>query len=339
MAKLHYNINLQPYHTFGIKEFAAGLFEFENPNDLKSFILSPESKPFRKLMPIGTGSNLLFTKKFEGCLLHSIDKSIEKIEIKENIVLIKTGAGIEWDDFVQWAVNENLYGIENLSLIPGTTGATPVQNIGAYGVEIKDFIVSCTAMDLSNGVETTFKNDDIQFDYRDSIFKNELKDKYFITSVTFKLYKEKELNMDYGSVKNEVNKIGEANLQNIRQAIINIRNSKLPDHKILGNAGSFFKNPIVKKEVANELLNQYPDMPSYEARNNNTKLAAGWLIDQCGLKGYKMDSGAAIHDKQALVIINRGVSTGGDIAELADFAAKRVLDKFGVALEAEVKIM
>ncbi|PLX16480.1 MAG: UDP-N-acetylenolpyruvoylglucosamine reductase, partial [Salinivirgaceae bacterium] len=218
-------------------------------------------------------------------------------------------------------------------------GATPVQNIGAYGVEIKDFIVNCTALDLNSGLEITFKNEDIKFGYRDSIFKNELKDKYFITSVTYRLYTSRELNMNYGSVKEEVKKLGEPSLKTVRQAIINIRNSKLPDHKILGNAGSFFKNPIVENKVAKNLIKQYPEIPTYDAEKGKTKLAAGWLIDQCGLKGYKMVSGAAVHEKQALVIINNGVQSGKHIADLAEFVAKTVHDKFGIALEPEVKIL
>lgn len=339
MAKLHTNINLKPYHTFGIDENADALFEFETDKELINFIRSGKSSDFKKILPIGTGSNLLFTKKFEGCLLHCINRNIKIIDSNNEFVLVQTGAGIEWDDFVDWAVKKQLYGIENLSLIPGTTGATPVQNIGAYGVEIKDYIVEAEGIEIATGKSKTFQNEEIDFGYRDSIFKNELKDKYFIISVTYKLFKEGKINMSYGTVKNEVEKIGKPDLKTVRQAIINIRNSKLPDHKLVGNAGSFFKNPVVKAEIANDILNEHPDMPIYDADNGMKKLAAGWLIDQCGLKGFEMGNGAAVHDKQALVLINKNAETGQYIADLAIFIAQKVKNRFGIELEPEVKIL
>lgn len=339
MTELHTNISLKPYHTFGIDEYTNGLFKFHETNELQNFINSDESKKFKKLMPIGIGSNLLFTQKFDGCLLQCTNETIETVESNKNFAVIKTGAGLDWDKFVEWTVNNNLYGIENLSLIPGTTGATPVQNIGAYGVEVQDTIISCDAVNLETCKKTTFQKKDIQFGYRDSIFKNELKDKYFITSVNFRLEKKAKLNIKYGSVKAEISKIGELNLQNIRQAIINIRNSKLPDYTITGNAGSFFKNPVVKESVALKLLKNYPEMPLYNEQPGMKKLAAGWLIDQCGLKGYETQNGAAVHDKQALVIINKNAKSGKEIVELAEYIANKVQSKFEIVLEPEVKIL
>jgi UDP-N-acetylmuramate dehydrogenase len=339
MAKLHTHINLKPYHTFGIDEISDALFEFETADELTDFIRTGKSTHFKQILPIGTGSNLLFTKKFEGCLLHCINKNIEIIDSNNEFVLVKTGAGIEWDDFVGWAVDEHLYGIENLSLIPGTTGATPVQNIGAYGVEIQDYIIEAEGIEIATGNKKTFKNKEIHFGYRDSVFKNELKDKYFIISVTFKLLKEAKINMSYGTVKDEVEKIGKPDLKTVRQAIINIRNSKLPDHKKIGNAGSFFKNPVVKANIVNDILKDQPDMPVYDADKGMKKLAAGWLIDQCGLKGFEMGNGAAVHDKQALVLINKSAETGRSIADLANFIREKVKNRFGIELEPEVKIL
>lgn len=338
MAQLIRQANLEKYHTFGIPHQAKALFEFENTAELTGFLES-EAQEFNHLLPIGSGSNLLFTKTFDGCLLHNCDKSIEILSSDKEKTLVKTGGGLEWDDFIAWSVQKKLYGMENLSLIPGTTGATPVQNIGAYGVEVKDFIVEVEAIELGTCQTYTFSNEACRFGYRDSIFKNEWRNRFLVTSVTYALYNEPRYNVDYGKVKEEVERLGTLDQSTLRQAIINIRNSKLPDPDEIGNAGSFFKNPIVSDEKANKLIREFPGIPHFKTENHGIKLAAGWLIDQCGLKGYKTPRGAGIHDKQALVLVNHGVESGADILELAHFVQKKVKTRFGVSLEPEATIL
>ncbi len=335
---IQHNINIKDYNTFNVSQEAAALFEFVQNHELEAF-LNETASGFRKLLPIGYGSNLLFVNKFDGCLLKSNNDKIEVQEEKENEVYIKTGAGVEWDKFVEWCVEHGFYGLENLSLIPGTTGASPVQNIGAYGVEVKDYIYRVIAINLENGETVTFSNADCKFGYRDSIFKNELRNQFMITTVTYKLNKKSTLNLGYGSVKQEVDRLGGASLKNVRNAVINIRNSKLPDHKKIGNAGSFFKNPVIEKEKATVVQKKYPQMPVYATQDNKVKIAAGWLIDQCGFKGFTTAKGAGVHQNQALVLVNNGVENGNDILDLANEIQNTVSKKFGIQLEPEVTIL
>lgn len=338
MHKLYHQIDLQDYHTFHTPHRAQGLFAFTEAQELIKFLATQKDK-YKKLMPIGSGSNLLFKQDYDGCLLHLKNDTIKVVEETGDFAIIQTGGGLEWDDFVAWTVLHQYFGLENLSLIPGTTGATPVQNIGAYGTEVSEFIVKAEAISLQDGHQKNFSSEACQFAYRNSIFKHELRNQYLITKVYYKLYKKPHFNLDYGSVKKEVQNLGEINQKNIRQAIMNIRNAKLPDTARTGNAGSFFKNPVVSKKFAEQLAARHPDMPQYNISNNNIKLAAGWLIDQCGLKGYTNDQGAGVHNKQALVLINKGVPNGMEIVKLAEFIKNKVYEKFQIILEPEVTIL
>ncbi len=335
---IHHHIDITNYNTFKVSQQATALFEFNQNSELVNFLKEQASK-FKKLMPVGQGSNLLFTQKFDGCLLKSQNSQIEIVEEAPEKVFVKTGAGVEWDKFVEWAVERGFYGIENLSLIPGTTGASPVQNIGAYGVEVKDCIEQVEAVNLQTQQIHFFSNAECRFGYRDSIFKNELRNQLMVTSVFYRLSKKEKYHLDYGTVKQEVDRIGKLNLKNIRQAIVNIRNSKLPDHNVIGNAGSFFKNPVVARENAEELHEQFPEMPMYPADKGKVKIAAGWLIDQCGFKGYVTSNGAGVHEKQALVLVNKGTRNGSDIIELANKIKRTVSKNFGIQLEPEVTIL
>ncbi len=338
MPQLKTNIDLSSYHTFGLPHKTDALFDFESEQELIHF-LKTESPNFKNLMPIGSGSNLLFTKTYNGCLLHNRNQSIKITDTNDAHTCVKTGGGLDWDDFVAWTVEHRLYGLENLSLIPGTTGATPVQNIGAYGVEVRSYIKSLEAIELATGKKHTFNNADCRFGYRDSIFKNEWRNRFMVTTVTYQLLNEPQFNVNYGSLKEEVARLGKLNQKNVRNAVINIRNSKLPDPKITGNAGSFFKNPVVSKSLAKKLLARFTAMPHYNADNGQIKLAAGWLIDHCGLKGYQTEKGAGIHDKQALVLINNGAKNGSDILDLARYVQAKVKEQFGIELEPEATIL
>jgi UDP-N-acetylmuramate dehydrogenase len=290
------------------------------------------------LLILGGGSNILFTEDFQGTILYP---AIEGIQIeKENAesVVISVGAGVNWDSLVEWCVGSGFGGFENLSLIPGNAGATPIQNIGAYGVEIKDRIEKVRTVSILDGTIREFSNYECRFGYRDSIFKNELKGKYVVTRVFYNLTKNPLLNLGYGALKTETEKLGPLSLENVRQGVINIRRSKLPDPEITGNAGSFFKNPVVNNLIAEKLKKEYPTIPSYTDSSDYTKLAAGWLIEQCGWKGQKSGK-AAVHEKQALVLINTGNATGKEIFELSEKIRQSVYETFGVELKREVEVI
>lgn len=335
MLKYYNNISLKNYHTFGIEVKAKHLYTCESKSAIFEFL---DTKIERPLLILGEGSNLLFTTEFEGTILKPEIKGIKKIFENEEKVLIEAGAGENWDSFVEYCVNENLGGIENLSLIPGTVGSSPVQNIGAYGVEVKDVIKDVYAIDIASKREIHFDNKACNFAYRNSIFKNELKGKIIIYKVVFELKKNPEFVLDYGNVKKELEHFDEVNLKNIRETIIKIRRSKLPEPKKIGNAGSFFKNPIVKQELLQSLQKKYTDIPYYLVDDECVKLAAGWLIDQCGLKGFSYKN-AAVHEKQALVLINKGNATGEEILELSQIVQEKVFNTFAVNLEPEVNIL
>jgi len=328
------NISLLSYNTFGIDAKADYFIEYNSVEELQTALKSEIVKSNR-LLHIGGGSNLLFMKDFKGVILHSAINFIKKVSEDADTVILEAGAVVDWDDFVAYTVEKGWGGVENLSLIPGEVGASAVQNIGAYGVEVQDVIVKVNAVEIETGEPKTFSVEDCQYGYRESIFKKELKGKYIITSVVFKLQKQAQFKLNYQHLEAEVLKNGDINLQNIRQTIIAVRESKLPDPKIFGNAGSFFMNPVISKAHFNELLAQYPQMPHYFVSETEEKVPAGWLIDQCGWKGKQIGN-AGVHDKQALVLVNKGGATGAEIVYLAEQIQASVKTKFGIELRAEV---
>lgn len=328
------NISLLSYNTFGIDAKANYFIEYSSVEELQTALKSEIVKSNR-LLHIGGGSNLLFMKDFNGVILHSAINFIKKVSEDADTVMLEAGAVVNWDDFVAYTVENGWGGVENLSLIPGEVGASAVQNIGAYGVEVQDMITEVNAVEIETGETKTFSVEECQYGYRESIFKKELKGKYIITSVVFKLQKQPEFKLNYQHLEAEVLKNGDINLQNIRQTIIAVRESKLPDPKIFGNAGSFFMNPVISKTHFNELLTQYPQMPHYFVSDTEEKVPAGWLIDQCGWKGKQIGN-AGVHDKQALVLVNKGGATGAEIVYLAEQIQASVKSKFGIELRAEV---
>jgi UDP-N-acetylmuramate dehydrogenase len=328
------NISLLSYNTFGIDAKADYFIEYNSVEELQTALKSEIVKSNR-LLHIGGGSNLLFMKDFKGVILHSAINFIKKVSEDADTVVLEAGAVVNWDDFVAYTVENGWGGVENLSLIPGEVGASAVQNIGAYGVEVQDVIIEVNAVEIETGEHKTFSVEDCQYGYRESIFKKELKGKYIITSVVFRLQKQPDFKLNYQHLEAEVLKNGNINLQNIRQTIIAVRESKLPDPKIFGNAGSFFMNPVISKAHFNELLAQYPQMPHYFVSDAEEKVPAGWLIDQCGWKGKQIGN-AAVHDKQALVLVNKGGATGTEIVYLAEQIQASVKSKFGIELHAEV---
>jgi len=329
---------LSKNHTFGTNAFARHYFEFTETDDLKGFIETTfDWKTLPKLI-MGGGSNLLFVNDFDGLILCPNIPGIKIVYEDRNNVWLEVGAGVEWDNLVEYAVFNQWGGIENLSLIPGKVGAAAVQNIGAYGIEIQNKIESVNGIDLESQTEYSIEAVDCKFAYRDSIFKNQLKQRFIITSVILKLDKFPEFVLNYGDLKTETEKLGAINLRNIRKAVIGIRETKLPDPKVYGNAGSFFKNPIIESPLAEQLLATYPNMPHYPANDGKTKLAAGWLIEQCGWKGFRRGD-AGVHEKQALVLVNYGDATGKEIFDLSEEICKSVQKKFGVELEREVNVI
>lgn len=336
MIRFEENFDLQAYNTFNIKAKCSYFFEFTESDELLLFL--ENNKLPEKLMVMGGGSNLLFVNDFDGLILYPNIPGYYEVNEDRNFVYLEVGAGVEWDQIVAYTVAHELGGFENLSLIPGKVGAAAVQNIGAYGEEVCNRIEKVNAVDLKTGEKVSFSNQECKYAYRNSIFKNQLKNQVVITSVVFKLDKFPEYNLKYARVEEEANKLGEINLDNIRQAIINIRTAKLPDYKVFGNGGSFFKNPVVEKEIANELKQQFPEMPYYIADENHVKLAAGWLIDQCGLKGYRKGD-AGVHNQQALVLVNYGNASGNDIFELSIHVKDKVWSQFGISIEPEVNII
>lgn len=330
-------INLASRNSFHVEQSARRLIEFDCEEDLLSIF---GREPIGRWMVLSGGNNILFTEDYDGVLLTPVSQRIEPVEENDERVVVRVGAGVEWDDLVAWAVERGLWGLENLSLIPGKAGAAPVQNIGAYGAEAKDAITIVEYFDVASRSVVRLTNADCHFAYRESIFKQELKGKVIILAVEFKLSRHAKPNLGYGDVISEVESRGGATLRNIRDAICAIRSRKLPDPKVLGNAGSFFKNPIVERSVADELLAKYPDMPHYAVPgdDDHVKLAAGWLIDKSGLKGYR-DGVVGVHDRQALVLVNHGGATGGDVMRLAGYVCGRVKENFGVEISPEVNVL
>lgn len=334
--KIEENISLKKYNTFGLDYTAKRIIHTEDEEDtLKAIVGFTQDEPF---MVLGGGSNLLFTGDYKGTLLHPVTGGI-KIESDDNdSTVVSAGAGIVWDNLVDWTVKKGIYGLENLSLIPGNVGASPVQNIGAYGTEVKDYVELVETIRISDGKQLRFSSSECGFAYRYSIFKGPEKGRYIVTRVYFRLTRKLRLNLDYGSVKDEVSRLGEVTLGNVRTAVINIRKNKLPDPEITGNAGSFFKNPVISEAVALKLKQDHPLAPTYPDNSGKVKLAAGWLIEQCGWKGKRIGD-AGVHDRQALVLVNHGNATGEDICYLAEKIRKSVREKFGIDLEPEVEII
>jgi UDP-N-acetylmuramate dehydrogenase len=336
---IYKNIPLKKYNTFGLDYMAECMIHIRTEKDAIALFNGTVDwkKPF---LILGSGSNILFTSDFQGTILYPelAGIKLEEQESGTGSVIISAGAGVNWDDFVAWTVNKGFGGLENLSLIPGKVGATPVQNIGAYGVEIKDLIVKVKTLRINDGSIRVFSNDECEFGYRNSIFKNSLKARYLVTRVYYRLTTKPLLNLSYESLKEEVNKLGKESLSNVRLGVINIRRSKLPDPELIGNAGSFFKNPVVESDFARNLKIDYPDMPLYKNKEGFSKLASGWLIDRCGWKG-KRNGDAGVHNKQALVLVNYGNATGKEIYNLSEEIKGSVLDKFDVILEREVEVV
>ncbi|MCF0177372.1 MAG: UDP-N-acetylmuramate dehydrogenase, partial [Bacteroidales bacterium] len=307
--------------------------EYASPEEFVP-ILQALPRPF---LHIGGGSNLLFASdRFSGTVFHCINKNLEIISENEDFLDVKVGAGYVWDDFVEYCVNHGWYGAENLTLIPGEVGAAAVQNIGAYGVEAKDIILSVDTFDIESLSVRIFKNEECRYAYRESIFKKEENKRYFVQSVTFRLSKKPNYKLEYGNLKKALSST--PTLSEIRAALIDIRNSKLPDPAKIPSAGSFFTNPMVEKEKAASLLTIYPTMPQYPVNENIVKLSAGWMIEQCGWKGVKMGN-AAVYERQALVLVNCGEASGRDILSLANKIVDSVQDKFGVTLTMEVQVI
>ena len=325
------NCSLADRNTFGMKVKADRLIDYATPDELKN-ILPDIEKP---VLMIGSGSNLLFMADFKGTVLHSSISSIEIIGSTDDHVHIRVGSGVVWDDFVAWCVINGYWGVENLSSIPGEVGASAVQNIGAYGVEAKDVIDAVQTICLADGSERDFACAECRYSYRQSIFKNELKGQYAVSYVIFTLYKIPQPKLGYGALAHEVENLGGPTLENIRKAVIAIRDSKLPDPKELGNAGSFFMNPVISEQDFNLRRSEYPDVPSYPAGDGLIKVPAGWLIEKSGWKGRSLGP-AAVYEKQALVLVNKGGATGADVKRLADSIIADVKQKFRVNLTTEV---
>ncbi len=329
-------LSLKGYNTFSIDAKSLYSFFCYKEDELIDFLKSSIVKK-KQYYILGGGSNVLFTKDYEGVIIFMQNKGIEILEKEGNDVFIKASAGENWDDFVKFCTDNDFGGVENLSLIPGNVGATPVQNIGAYGVELKDVFWELEALNRQTLKKEIFKNEDCKFSYRESVFKKELKDKYIILNVTFKLSKLHNLKLDYGTIKN-VLKTNSPTISEIRNAIIEIRESKLPTPEEFPNAGSFFKNPIVSKSFFEDLKIKFPNLVSYLAGENKIKLAAGQLIDLCNWKGKK-ENGVGVHEKQALVIVNYENANGNEILNFSKKIQKSVFDKFGVEIEREVTII
>lgn len=327
--------SLLSHNTFGIDVNATRFLEYASVEELKQQIAQGAiTTPF---LHIGGGSNLLFTKDYDGLVLHSCIGGIEVTEETEQSVSLRVGAGVVWDDFVAYCVRSGWYGVENLSLIPGEVGASAVQNIGAYGVEVKDLITAVETVNF-RGEERVYTVGECEYSYRNSIFKCPENRTVFVTYVCFRLSKKEKFTLDYGTIRQELEKYPKMTLDIVRKVIIDIRESKLPDPKVMGNAGSFFMNPILSREKLETLQQEYPRIPYYELNDGQVKIPAGWMIDQCGWKGKSLGP-AAVHDKQALVLVNRGGAKGSDIIALSDAVRISVREKFGIDIHPEVYII
>lgn len=335
MIEIKNNYSLRAHNTFGIDVLAKEFIEYSTKEDLVNYLQKEELQP--PFLHIGLGSNLLFLKDYDGIVLHSVIHDLEIVEEDDESLVLKVGSGYDWDEFVAYCVKNKWYGLENLSLIPGEVGSSAVQNIGAYGVEVKDLITKVDVVDLQ-GNEKQFLNQDCNYSYRYSIFKEPENKKYIVTHVYFRLSKNEVFNLEYGSLNKVLEKFEKVTLEHIREAVIEVRESKLPDPSVIGNAGSFFMNPVVSTQKFNELLITYPNMPHYVLNDDEVKVPAGWLIDVCGWKGKSIGN-AGVHDKQALVLVNKGGATGQDVLHLAQAIQKNVRDKFQIEIHPEVNFI
>lgn len=325
-------------NTFGMDVKADRWIEYSSQEELCELLLHKERWSF-PLLHIGAGSNLLFSGDFKGTVLHSGIKGIELAAEDENCVWVRVGAGVVWDDFVAYAVDHEWYGAENLSYIPGEVGASAVQNIGAYGAEAKDLIDTVETVEITTAKVKVFRNEECGYAYRESVFKKDLKGKFVVTHVTYKLSKHPVFNLEYGNIRTRLEKTGkEVSLRLVRDVIIEVRKEKLPDPAVQGNAGSFFMNPVIAKEQYKELLVKYPDMPHYVVDENRVKVPAGWLIERSGWKGKALGR-AAVHDKQALVLVNLGGASGREVMDLAKAVVDTVRGLFGIELHPEVNFI
>lgn len=336
---VQHNYSLLAHNTFGIDVCCHTFIEYASVSEAKELaqMLKGQNVP---LLIVGGGSNLLLTKDYEGTVVHSVIKGYEVVAENDDDLLLRVGSGEVWDDVVAMCVEHGWYGAENLSLIPGEVGASAVQNIGAYGAEASDLIDKVEVVSLCDGSCQVFSNTDCQYGYRQSKFKGEWKNQYLVTHVTYRLKKTFEPQLDYGNIRLELERrgISAPTAQQLREVIIDIRQKKLPDPKVEGNAGSFFMNPIVSREQYERLLDQYPQMPHYYIDENHEKIPAGWLIDQCGWKGRSLGK-AGVHCNQALVLVNRGGATGMDIVNLCEAVRQDVKHRFDIQIEPEVNII
>lgn len=332
--KIQQNISLKPYNTFGIHANAKRFVTVNSVKELKEIIASEKS-----LFLLGGGSNILLTGDVEKLVIHLNTKGIIVNDFDENEVLITAEAGENWHELVLWCVSQNYGGLENLALIPGNVGTSPIQNIGAYGVEIKAVFQQLEALEIETGKTKIFTNADCNFGYRNSVFKNELKGKYIILNVTFKLTKKNHnINISYGAIKDLLSDKENPSIKDIADAVIAIRQSKLPDPKKIGNSGSFFKNPVISSDLFKELSEKHPEIPHYRISENEIKIPAGWLIEQCGFKGKRFGD-AGVHEKQALVLVNYNNATGKEIYALAQEIQQKVMETFKISLEIEVNVI
>lgn len=333
------NYNLLNHNTFGISGNCRRFVEFDNVDELQTCVrsITAEDKP---LLIIGGGSNLLLTRDFPGLVLHSAIMGREVVKESEGKVWLRCGSGETWDGIVAYAVEKGWHGAENLSLIPGEVGASAVQNIGAYGAEAKDLIAKVEAVEIATGNVVEFSNEDCRYAYRQSRFKNEWKDHYVITYVTYCFSLDFCPDLDYGNIRHSLEEqgISKPTAQQLRQTIINIREAKLPDPKVTGNAGSFFMNPVVGRDVYERLAAQHEGMPHYVVDADHIKIPAGWMIEQCGWKGASLGR-AGVHDRQALVLVNRGGATGEEVVTLYKRIIEDVRAKFGIEIHPEVNVI
>lgn len=332
--KIQQNISLKPYNTFGIQANAKRFVTVNSVKELKEILNSEKD-----LLLLGGGSNILLTGDVEKLVIHLNTKGIVINDFDENEVLVTAEAGENWHELVLWCVSQNYGGLENLALIPGNVGTSPIQNIGAYGVEIKDIFQQLEAIEIETGKTKIFTNADCDFGYRNSVFKNELREKYIIVNVTFKLTKKNHnINISYGAIKDLLRDKENPSIKEIADAVIAIRQSKLPDPKKIGNSGSFFKNPVITSYLFKELTKKHPEIPHYRISKNEIKIPAGWLIEQCGFKGKRFGD-AGVHEKQALVLVNYNNATGKEIYALAQKIQQKVMEIFKISLEIEVNVI
>lgn len=332
------NISLKPYNTFGIDAKAKAFVSVSSIDELK-YVLGLSHYP--NIFILGGGSNMLLTKDMDELVVHINLKGIEIVSQTENSVIVKAYAGENWHEFVLWCLSNDFGGVENLSLIPGNVGSAPIQNIGAYGVELKDVFVSCEALHIASKTLKTFTKEDCRFGYRESIFKQDVKSQYIISSVMFQLSKNShQLHTEYGAIDTELENMGIQNptIQDVSKAVIAIRESKLPNPKVIGNSGSFFKNPVILKSYYETLLRNFPDMPNYVVSDTEVKVPAGWLIEKAGFKGKTLGN-YGVHKKQALVLVNYGGAKGSDILDLAYLIQKTIKQIFDISIETEVNII